>query len=35
MLLGEVVSQVDELPDGLISVTIPDHRFCKMIGGPG
>lgn len=35
MILGELVSEVTNLPEGLISVTVPAHRFCRFDCGPG
>lgn len=35
MLLGEVVSEVGELPDGLVAVIIPAHSFCRLDCGSG
>ncbi|CAK79197.1 unnamed protein product (macronuclear) [Paramecium tetraurelia] len=35
MVLGEMVSEVTNLPEGLIAVTVPAHRFCRFDCGPG
>ncbi|CAK57064.1 unnamed protein product (macronuclear) [Paramecium tetraurelia] len=35
MVLGEVVSEVTDLPEGLVAVTVPAHHFCRLDCGPG
>lgn len=35
MLLGEVVSEVGELPEGFSSIEVPASSFCKFNVGPG
>ncbi|CAD8090479.1 unnamed protein product [Paramecium sonneborni] len=35
MILGEVVSEVTDLPDGLVAVKVPAHRYCRFDCGPG
>ncbi|CAD8093707.1 unnamed protein product [Paramecium primaurelia] len=35
MVLGEMVSEVTDLPEGLVAVIVPEHRFCRFDCGPG
>ncbi|CAD8099116.1 unnamed protein product [Paramecium primaurelia] len=35
MVLGEMVSQVTDIPEGLVAVKVPAHHFCRFDCGPG
>ncbi|CAD8194513.1 unnamed protein product [Paramecium pentaurelia] len=35
IVLGEMVSEVNDLSEGLVAVTVPAHRFCCFDCGPG
>ncbi|CAD8162504.1 unnamed protein product [Paramecium pentaurelia] len=35
MVLGEIVSDATNVPEGMVSVQVPAHRFCRFDCGPG
>ncbi|CAD8182467.1 unnamed protein product [Paramecium octaurelia] len=35
MVLGEIVSDASNVPEGMVSVQVPAHRFCRFDCGPG
>ncbi|CAK66670.1 unnamed protein product (macronuclear) [Paramecium tetraurelia] len=35
IVVGELVSEVTNVPEGMVSMQVPAHRFCRFDCGPG
>ncbi|CAD8141136.1 unnamed protein product [Paramecium pentaurelia] len=35
IVVGELVSEVKKVPEGMVSIQVPAHRFCRFDCGPG